>query len=81
MSCSSSNNLAIAITFLLTAIFSSILTLVLTLLFVRVKRSGLTRRESVESVEQTSHENVQGPYAKNLIPLADNPAYEFVDQY
>ena len=83
MSCSSSNNLAIAITFFLTAIFSSIFTLVLTLLLIRVyiKRSGLTRKESVKPVEQTSHKRVQGPYAKNPVPLAADPAYELVDHY
>ena len=83
MPCSFSNDLAVTITFFLTAIFSSIFTLVLTLLFVRVyiKRSGLTRKESVKPVEQTSHKKAQCPYVKNPVSLSANPAYEFVDHY
>ena len=82
MSCSSSNDLAVTITFFLTAIFSSIFTLVLTLLFLRVyiKKSGLTRKEPVKPVEQTSHKKVQGPeqsFVKRPLPLATNPAYQF----
>ena len=63
MSCSSSNAAAVTVTFLLTAIFSSILTLVLILLFHYLynKRSGLTRKEPVKPVEQDVYEEVQTP--------------------
>ena len=82
MSCSSSNDLAVTITFFLTTIFSTIFTLVLTLLFVRVyiKKSGLTKKEPVKPVEQTSPKKVQGPeqsFVKSPLPLATNPAYQF----
>ena len=63
MSCSSSNAAAVTVTFLLTAIFSSILTLALTLLFYYLynKRSGLIRKEPVKPVEQDVYEEVQTP--------------------
>ena len=78
MSCSSSNETAVLVTFFITAPFSSLLTLALTLLFVYkyIKRNGLIRKESVKPVEQDSYEEVQVPYVGNRVPLATNPAYE-----
>ena len=82
MSCSSSNNLGIALTFFLTAIFSSIITLLLTLLFVRVyiKRNELTRKEPVEPVEHDPYKEMQSPSVNSLVSLYTNLAYEFIDQ-
>ena len=79
MSCSSSNAAAVIVTFLLTAIFSSILTLVLALLFryLYIKRSELTRNEPVKPDEQDLYEEVQTPDAG--LP-ANNPVYGLVDQ-
>ena len=78
MSCSSSNETAVLVTFFITAPFSSILTLVLTLLFVYkyIKRNGLTRKEPVKPVEHDSYEEVQVPYIGNPVSLATNPAYQ-----
>ena len=63
----------------MTAIFSSILTLVLTLLFVYVynKRAGLTRKEPVE---QDVYEEVQNPDIISEVPLTTNPAYGPIGQ-
>ena len=70
------------ITFLLRAIFSSILTLVLTLLFVCMynKRVGLTRKEPVKPVEQGVYEEIQNPDVISAVYLTTNPVYELVDQ-
>ena len=67
----------VTVTFLLTAIFSSILTLVPTLLFVYVctTRSGLTRKEPVKPVEQDLYEEVQNSDIISPVPLTTNPAY------
>ena len=66
----------------MTAIFSSILTLVLTLLFVYVynKRSGLTRKESVKPVEQVVYEDIHNSDDTNPVFLSTNPAYGPVGQ-
>ena len=66
----------------MTAIFSSILTLVLTLLFVYVyiKRSGLSRKEPVQQVEQDVYEEVQNPDVISPVPLTTNPAYGPIGQ-
>ena len=81
MSCSSSNVAAVTVTFLLTAIFSSILTLALTLLFYYLynKRSGLIRKKPVKPVEQDVYEEVQTPDVISPVPLATNPVYGLVD--
>ena len=81
MSCSSST-IVVTVTFLLTAILSSILTLVLTLLFgyVYIKRTGLTRKEPVQPVEQDVYEEVQNPDVISPVPLTDNPAYGPIGQ-
>ena len=73
MSCSYSNEVSVIVTFFITAPLSSILTLVLTLLFVYVyiKRSGLTRKVPVKPVERDvehdSYEEIQGPYVSSFI--------------
>ena len=66
----------------MTAILSSILTLVLTLLFVNVynKRAGLTRKEPVQPVEQDVYEEVQNPDIISEVPLTTNPAYGPIGQ-
>ena len=73
---------AVTITFFMTAIFSSILTLVLTLLFVYVyiKRVGQTRKEPVQPVEQYLYEEVQNPDISSEVPLTTNPAYGPIGQ-
>ena len=73
---------AITITFFMTAVFSSILTLVLTLLFVYVynKRPGLARKEPVKPVEQDMYEEVQNPDIIGPVPLTTNPAYGPIGQ-
>ena len=80
MSCFS-NELGIAVTFFLTAIFSSIIPLLLTLLFVRVCiiRSEPTRKESVEPVEHDSYEEMQSPSVNSPVPFYTNLAYEFIN--
>ena len=80
MSCPFSTTIAVTVTFLLTAIFSSILTLALTLLVVCVykKRAGLTRKESVE---QDVYELVQTPGVFTPVPLNTNVAYGLVGQH
>ena len=82
ISCSSLSTITVTVTFLLTAMFSSILTLVLTLLFVCVyiKRTELTRKEPVQPVEQDVYEEVQNPDAISPVPLTDNPAYGPIGQ-
>ena len=82
MSCFFSTTIAVTVTFLLTAIFSSKLTLVLTLLFVRAykKRVGLTRKEPVKPIEQDVYEEVQNLDIISPVHLTTNPAYELVDQ-
>ena len=66
----------------MTAIFSSILTLVITLLFVYVyiKRSGLSRKEPVQPVEQDVYEEVQNPDVISPVSLTTNPAYGPIGQ-
>ena len=64
------------------AIFSSILTLVLTILFVYVyiKRSRLTRKEPVKPVEQVVYKEVQNPDIISPVSLTTNPAYRHTGQ-
>ena len=66
----------------MTAIFSSILTLVLTLLFVYVyiKRTGLIRKGPVKPVEQDMYEEIQNPDVINQVSLSTNPAYGPIGQ-
>ena len=66
----------------MTAIFSSILTLVLTILFVYVyiKRTGLTIKEPVKPVEQDVYEEVQNPTVISPVVLTTNPAYGPIKQ-
>ena len=73
---------SVTVTFLLTAIFSSILTLDLTLLFVCVyiKFSGLTRKEPVKPVEEDMYEEVRKSDSTSPVPLTTNPAYGPVGQ-
>ena len=80
MSCSSSNAAAVIVTFLLTAIFSSILTIVLILLYryLYIKSIKLTRKE--KPAEQDSYEEVQTPDVINPGLPASNPVYDLVDQ-
>ena len=72
----------VTVTFLLTTIFSSVLTLVLTLLFVYVyiKRSGLRKKKPVKPLEQDMYEEVQNPDIISPVPLATNPAYGPIGQ-
>ena len=82
MSCSSSNAAAVIFTFLLTAIFSSLLTIVLILLYryLYIKSIRPTRKEPVKPVEQDSYEEVQTPDVINPGLPASNPVYDLVDQ-
>ena len=84
MSCSS-NDLGIALTFFLTAIFTTAITLVLTLLFVRmcIKRTGLTEKEPVKHVEQVPYEEMQmqSPSVNSPEPLTIDLTYDFLDHH
>ena len=73
---------SVTVTFLLTAIFSSILTLDLTLLFVCVyiRCSGLARKEPFKPVEEDVYEEVRKTDSTSPVPLTANPAYGPVGQ-
>ena len=74
--------MAITVTFLLTAIFLSTLTLVLTLLFfcVYIRRVSLIKKEPVKSVEQVVYDEVHNSDNNSPVLLTSNPAYGPVGQ-
>ena len=73
----------VTVTFLLTAIFLSILTVLLTLLFfyMYIKRTGLRRKEPVKPIEQDMYEEVQSPDVISPVVLTTNPVYGPIRQW